>query len=524
MKTSCVGRVVALPRLGMVLAIWMACAAGLSAGAVQSATADAGSPGIIDISAPGQATNIPTAENDVGPTLLLSTVLDRSATHFPAILEALAKRRAAEGTLQASRGAFDLVFEADGYDRVTGFWTGQIVNTNVTKQLRPFGARVYGGYRRSNGFFPIYEDINFTNDGGEFKIGGLFSLLRDRKIDDRRFGERDAALTIAEQDFEVLLTRVGVQHKALLAYWRWVAAGHQLDVYEELLALARTRQSGLDEQVRQGARAAIFLTENRQNLLRRERLTADAGRTLDLAANRLSFYLRDRSGYPILPRRDQLPSRALWQEFLDEIAQAGGAQGLLAADAIPAILNQRPELSILRVALNRADLKVTLGENELKPRFDLSAEVSRDVGAIAEGGVSRDSTDTIIGFRFSVPLERREARGKINRAKAERESLRQQRRLKQDEIEIELREILINLTVAGQLASLAQDEVVQARTMQEAERIRFRSGASDFFLVNIREEAAADAQIRYFLAALETNIARANFDAATINLDRLGLE
>ena len=79
------------------------------------------------------------------------------------------------------------------------------------------------------------------------------------------------------------------------------------------------------------------------------------------------------------------------------------------------------------------------------------------------------------------------------------------------------------MTVSGQLADLAQEEVKQARTMQEAERIRFCSGASDFFLVNIREEAAADAQIRYFLAALETNIARANFDAATINLARLGL-
>ncbi|MHA7871543.1 MAG: TolC family protein, partial [Hyphococcus sp.] len=191
--------------------------------------------------------------------------------------------------------------------------------------------------------------------------------------------------------------------------------------------------------------------------------------------------------------------------------------------SIPAILNLRPELQILRTGIERVRQRIALGRNELMPRLDLSAEVSRDVGAIAEGGPTFDSTDTVVGLRFSVPLQRREARGKLQRAEAEFEALKQRRRQLEDEIEISIRNIFVNLDIAKEVARIARQEVDQAETMQEAERERFASGASDFFLVNVREETAADARIRLYLAILETWIARANYDAASLDLDRLGL-
>jgi hypothetical protein len=60
--------------------------------------------------------------------------------------------------------------------------------------------------------------------------------------------------------------------------------------------------------------------------------------------------------------------------------------------------------------------------------------------------------------------------------------------------------------------------------MVQAERNRFRLGAGDFFLVNLREEAAADAQIRAIRAELSGRLAAASYNAATINLPELGLE
>ncbi|MEO1137158.1 MAG: TolC family protein, partial [Pseudomonadota bacterium] len=448
--------------------------------------------------------------------LLLEEVLSSSAQHYPQILESLAKRRAASGKVLEADGAFDLVFEADAYDRVSGFWSGGVLNTQVRRPLRPLGAEVYGGYRISDGRFPIYEDEYFTNAGGEFKIGALFSLLRDRSIDERRFKTTDARLALQQAELEILLTQVGVQHKAIVAYLRWVWAGRQLAVYEDLLRIARDRQGGLQEQVRSGARARIFLTENLQNISRRERLAMEAQRDFLSAANNLSLYYRDGAGRPLVPDAAQLPPTAILLEA-EEIAKIDG-------DEIPAVLAQRPELQILRTGLERARQRAALSKNELQPRLDLTTEVSRDVGAIAEGGASRDSTDTIVGLRFTLPLQRREARGRLRQAEAEVEAMRQRRRQLEDQIEIELRNIIIDLDASTRLVTIADQEVGQSETMREAERERFESGASDFFLVNVREETAADARIRYYLAALQTRIAQANYHAATLNLNQLGID
>lgn len=447
--------------------------------------------------------------------LLVEDVLASSAVHYPRILESLAERRAAEGGALAALGAFDLVFEADGFSRVSGFWDGSVVNTQVRRNLRPFGASVYGGYRISDGAFPVYEDANFTNTAGEGKIGVIFSLLRDRAIDERRFGVAVAELGVQQADLEVLLTQVGVQHRAQIAYWRWLAAGRALEIYEQLLTIAKDRQVGLEEEVRLGARAAIFLTENQQNITMREILVAEAERDFRTAANSLSMYYRDGEGDRITPSRAQLPGEMTAPPLVGDLLSEENA-------AIQALRN-RPELRILSVELERARQSIALGRNELKPRLDMRYELSRDFGDIAEGGSSRDSTDNIVGLRFSVPFERRKARGAIRKAEAERDALLQRRRQTGDEIEVEIRNILLDLDAGRVLTNLASREVEQADIMQRAERERFASGASDFFLVNLREERAANARIRYYRAALDARVADANFSAATVDMERLGL-
>jgi outer membrane protein TolC len=168
--------------------------------------------------------------------------------------------------------------------------------------------------------------------------------------------------------------------------------------------------------------------------------------------------------------------------------------------------------------------KLALSENELKPRLDLSLELAEGFGSLGEGGASRDGTDTVVGFTFSVPLERRQAKGRITQARAELESLRQEQRRLEDRVEIELRNILLELDIAEQLMRLAEQDVDLSETMRLAEIRRFEQGASDFFLVNIREETAANARIGYFTALQRTQVARANYDAATVNLARLGID
>lgn len=458
----------------------------------------------------------PDAVPHAAAALLPEEVLAASEQHFPAILKALAERQAAVGRVTESLGAFDLVFNADGFDRLAGFYDGVNVGGTVIKPLRPFGAKIYGDYSVSNGDFPIYEDEYFTNNGGTAKLGVLFSLLRDRDIDQRRFGEIDAQLALQQADLEVILTKVGVQQRALNAYWRWVADGQQLAVYENLLSIALDREKGLEREVSSGRRAEIFLTENKQNITRRRTLATSARRDFRVAANNLAFYLRGQDGEPQQPPAQRLPSESQ--------LNAMPVPPLPSSLNVATTLERRPELRILQTGAERALQKLALSENELKPRLDLNMELAEGFGSLGEGGASRDGTDAVVGFTFSVPLERRQAKGRITQARAQLESLRQEQRRVEDQVEIELQNILLELDIARQLMALAETDVRLSETMRLAELRRFEQGASDFFLVNIREETAANARIAYFTALQRTRAAQANFDAATVNLARLGID
>ena len=447
--------------------------------------------------------------------LLPNKVLENSAARFPQIFEALALANAANGDVQAAKGDFDLLLKAESYDRVTGFWTGSVLKTEARQNLQSYGAQIYAGYRISDGTFPVYEDVNFTNTLGEFKVGASFSLLRDRKIDSRRFRLRDTELAAQQANFDVLLTRVDVQQKVLNSYWRWVAAGRELDVYRSLLKIAQDREAGLKKQVARGAKSQISIVENQQNIIRRKVFFTQAERNFMVATNALSFYLRGVDGTLVSPDPKQLPTEDLLPSLDDTVVYD--------LAKINNVLRRRPELRNLEFAIKRAENKIAISKNNLAPKLDLKLEVSRDFGDIAEGGISRDSTDTIIGLNLSVPFQRREAKGQLSRAEEELYSLQlQQRRLK-DQIEVGLKNILADLTTTLRLSKLAKDEVVQSNLMVVAERNKFNLGASDFFLVNLREERAADAQIRSIRAKLEGRIARTSYDAATISLDKLGL-
>ena len=292
-------------------------------------------------------------------------------------------------------------------------------------------------------------------------------------------------------------------------------AGRKLKIYENLLKIAIERQNGLEEQVRQGARAQIFLTENLQNITRRQTLVTSAERDLRLAANRLSLYYRDEEGLPATPSPDRLPPGA---QIADISRLADPPR-----TAVPDALDRRPELARLRIAIERERNRLALAENDLKPRVDLNLEVQEGLGSIGEGGPSRDSTNTIVGFTFSVPLQQRSARGRIDSSQAALSAREFEERMRSEQIELEIRNLLVDLTMSRELLLLAAQEVQQSEIMRASELRRFQSGASDFFLLNIREEVAADARIKLLTAELNTRIARANFDAATVDTERLGI-
>ncbi|MEG3165704.1 TolC family protein [Sphingomonas sp. PB2P19] len=445
-----------------------------------------------------------------GP-LTLDEVLESSARSAPQIVEALARVRQAEGRSLSAEGAFDTVFDVDGRSRVAGYYDGSVVEGRATRPLTGNGGYVYGNYRASRGTFPVYEDQAYTNRLGEAKVGALFALLRDRVIDERRTRRSVAVADIDVARFEAQMVAIGVQRRAIDAYQAWVAAGLRLRAYRDLLGLAERRRGAIGRLVTLGARPEILLTENDQNLVRRRALVVRAEQDVATAANALSLYLRDGSGAPLVVPDTGLPD--------DVTALAGVAVAAKTA----ALVDTRPDYRTILTRIDQATARLMLAQNDLAPRLDLRGEVGKDIGAAGLGGATRTPLDAAIGFRFSVPLQNRAAKGRVAEARAEIDALGQRSRFLRDQIAIEVEGIVIAVGATERLATIAEEERSLADRLAAAERRRFELGSGDFFLVNQREETATDAGLRVIDARARIAAARAELAAATADRGALRL-
>jgi outer membrane protein TolC len=333
--------------------------------------------------------------------------------------------------------------------------------------------------------------------------------MRDRAIDDRRFARNVAEADVSIARTDQLLVAIGVQTRAIQSYNNWVFSGLRLKVFRELLKLSIDRQAGFKRQVEEGARPSILLTENEQNILRRQTLVVQAEQALAVSATTLSLFLRDANGNPLVPDVARLPPDA--------------AMPLPLPTDPRAMVVQRPDIKALDIRIKVATERLAVDRNAFLPRLDFRTEINNDIGRIGVGGGARSGTEAIVGLSFSLPIQQRAARGRLAQTNADIDAIKARRRFLEDQITVDIDGLGITAVNAGRVVGIAADEADRAMTMAAAERRRFELGAGDFFLVNIREESAADARVRQLEARFRQVVAHADLAAATADLDALGL-
>jgi len=441
--------------------------------------------------------------------LTLDKVLSSSVQHAPKILESIAKRQRADANQFAATGAFDSSFEQNSVFWLNGFYNGSSINSQLIQPLQNSGGKIYGGYHSGTGTFPIYEDELATLSRGELSIGALFPLLRDRNFDERRYKLRDGELGIELAETGLLLSQVQVQHNAMVAYWRWLAAGRRLTIYEHLLKIAEDRDLAFKKSFAAGDIAEIDIIENAQNVLKRRALVAQTRGGFEVAALTLSLYFRNNDGKPRIPERTQLPDQfpLINTNVINRID-----------DDIEKALARQMELNRIDIEIKQAQLQLKLGENLFKPKVDIGAKAARDFG---DGSITREGNDIIMELAISVPIGRRAARGEISAARARLNELKFERQRVQEQLRTSINQLSYSLKATAEFADLASQEVTQATRLEQAERERAFEGASTFFLLNVREENAADARVRNVIAKLTYFEALADYYAATVNVGAL---
>ena len=320
-------------------------------------------------------------------------------------------------------------------------------------------------------------------DGGEFKVGASVPLLRNSDIDARR-----AELWRANYDTQIAQPEIrgqliGFTLDASLAYWKWVAEGRKYFAERDWLALAETRNSQIEIRVKKGDLGKPELTDNQRAIAKRNAKVVDQLRKVQQAAIKLSLYLRNPDGTPLVPTLEQLPEFPKPEEA--DASQVDGDIGIA--------LTQRPDLEILRLVQQRLRVDLEEAANMGLPKLDAYLVAGQDVGEPTSSKRDKSRFEVDLGVMFDVPVQRRKATGKMQAVQAKIAQVNAKERFTIDKISAGILAAFTGITQAYEQLQQATRARELAEEMAQIERERFRLGESDLLKVALREQDSLDA-------------------------------
>lgn len=445
--------------------------------------------------------------NEELPALSLNRVVTSVRNHFPLIQQAVAGRTIASGQVLSASGAFDHKLEGFSESQPLDFYENYRHSLGVKRETT-WGGTTYAGYRLGRGIFEPWYLERETNKGGEFKVGFMAPVVRDRWIDANRAALWQAQLERRRVEPEILAQVIRSVRDGSVAYWDWVAAGVNYRIALGLLELAEQRTEGLEAQVEAEEKAEIDLVDNRRIIASREAKVIEARRKLEQTAVKLSLFFRSSDGRPLVNDAALLPG-----EFpeLQEMA-------LLQADIQQALL-QRPELAELQLVRRQLSVALQQACNETRPDVDAGLKLAQDVGEPTSSKRDKSEFELEALVTLSVPLQRRKALGKVRSLRGKLAQVSAKTRFASDKIVAEVQVAFAALTAARERVQRVEESYRLALKMQQAEQELFDLGQSTLFNLNLREKQAAEAAAEKAGVMLEYYIALADY-AAALGLDR----
>lgn len=443
-----------------------------------------------------------------GGAFSLEYFLQLVEKNYPKLLAADAERRVYSAKRLEKSGAFDPVLSSlNEYLRVQDTFTpgeakDAIHNESRIDLLTRSGIKVFTGMRLN----PNDTKTPFvpTGKSGEYFAGVSVPLLRGLGINEKVAAETQSKIgePLAVQLFGT--TRLEVLLKAAAVYWDWVGSKARVDIARNMVLIAESRVEQIKDRVKSGDLPALDIAESEQEIHRRQAYLVKQDRDFQKASLLLSVYLWDESGVPRnVPESKAVPPL---QPEPRKLTDAEWMEGRKVA------LEKRPELK--RIALEREQVKVELrlAENMILPAMDAYVTQGADTGPQGIGPIVR------AGVAVSAPLRQRTARGQAQAARLKLQKLNLDEKAEKLRIQAEVDDTVsaINTSYDRWVATLV--EVQKAGQVENGERLRFGAGDSTLFLVNQRERASAEAQMRLAEVHVEYLQSLAAFRAVTCRL------
>ena len=436
------------------------------------------------------------------PPLTLDAVLTSVKGRYPPWLAALIQQDVMNGRARQALGAFDTTLSAAGIFQPSGYYDGNASYVAIEQPLGQWGGGVYGGYRFSSGFLADY-DKNRSQGDGQAMIGFRLPLLREGTLDKRRADLFKARIDQELADPMILRQHLDFIRAASISFYNWLSAGLRVQLANQLLGIARDRQTAVTEMVTRGAQAPIVQTDNERLVVSRELALVSARRLLEAHAIELSLFYRDASDQPIRPTVAQLPT---------SFPSPNGPDSSQLTSDIAKALIFRPEIRQVELNMAKNGIDQRLAKNDMLPNLDLSLEAAQTIGDQTRKDI--ENTEIQAGISLKVPLQRREARGRLAVVEGQFTQLTRDLQFARDQITAAVQDAYSAFQAAQDQLRQTARNVELAVELEKAENARFSQGASDLLALQIREQATFDARLLQLQAQTDFFRTLANYRAA----------
>lgn len=359
-----------------------------------------------------------------------------------------------------------------------------------------FGISAEAGYIINDGVYLNPE--NRTPDAGLWYAGLRLELGQGLIIDKRRAELKKAKVIRQGTALEQKIVLNELNRDASIAYWKWVQAYNEVNIYKEALQNAQIRFEGIKSAAKFGDRPyidtveAIIVVKNRSIALSKSEVKYQN------AELQLEIYLWDKGFIP-LELEGVFPATSEQKTTIPMYSQ------------LDSLIANHPYLQLneLKIQQNKIDLK--LKKEQLKPKLTLKYNaLSVPVGNNPFAEYS--SSNYKWGASVSYPILSRRERGDVHLAKLKLENQELMNAVVEVEIDYKIKGALNKYIQSLEQFTILEELVENNQMLYSAELILFNVGESSVFMVNSRENKLLKTQIEFIETQNNVNILKSELD------------
>lgn len=401
--------------------------------------------------------------------------------NFPLILEAELKAKSAKGELTSAEGAFDhkLIFKSR--NRVEDKYDNQYFETTIERQTALGGTSLVAGHRQGLGHFPAYDGKYQTSGAGEIFAGLSFPILRNLETDEFRTNLKIKQIENKQAELESHLKKMIYLHKALTLYYKWILETQKLKINKSIFELAKKRHDMISRKFKAGDIEEVKVTDNQRAIDKRSGDVIKNEIELNKIRAELSIFLRDEQGNPIAVPLESSP------EFILQKSESS----LTSTD-----ISLNPQMKILDLEREKLKLESLFFDQSKLPGLNFELLGAKELSQ----NNPYDPQRLQVALKFDFPLENRKAEGKSISYSYKVLAIEKNKQFLESELTQQLNFFIQASSDSKIRWEITTKEFEGSRKMAEAEKYRWTQGASDLFVVNLREQDVADVDIRRWTA------------------------